>query len=356
MEIRTLFRNQFGSEPEQTIFSPGRVNLIGEHTDYNGGAVLPAVLGLGLEIAVSPRTDDRLQIVSDGFGEAVTRTLDEPANYHWTDYALGALAAARAKGWIGGGSDMAIRSTLPVGSGLSSSSALIVGLLKVFRDLSGASFSDTEIAHLARSVETDYIGVPCGIMDQMVIATAPKGNALYLDTHSMDRILVPLPGDPLFVVLHSGVHRQLSDGHYKLRKEECDQAKTELSREDLCRVSQSDLIRITDPVARKRATHCMTEHARTQAAADALTSGDFEKLGQLMTESHTSMRDDFEITTSEIDMLVDEAVQLGALGARMTGGGFGGCIVALVPQNRLNAWQETLLSRHTNARWVCAVS
>ena len=356
MDIASLFQNQFGRVPEGTHFSPGRVNLIGEHTDYNGGAVLPAVLGLGLHIAISRRVDDRLRIVSDGFGVAVTRTLDEAAHSHWTDYALGALVAAKAKGWIDGGADVAIHSNLPVGSGLSSSSALIVGLLKMLRNLCGANVSDAEIAQLARSVEADFIGVPCGIMDQMVIATAPQGNALFLDTHTMERTLLVLPKDPVFVVLHSGVRRKLSDGHYKIRKEECDRAKHELGRGDLCRASLSDLSHLTDTVARRRANHCVSEHVRTKAASKALGLGDYQQFGALMMDSHASMRDDFEITTPEIDALVDDAVQQGALGARMTGGGFGGCVVALVPEDRLSDWRETVLARHPKARWVCTVN
>ncbi|MEL6687589.1 MAG: galactokinase [Pseudomonadota bacterium] len=355
MEISALFQSQFGHAPEYIHFSPGRVNLIGEHTDYNGGAVLPAVLPLGVQIAMSRRNDDRVQVLSDGFDDRADRTIDETASGHWSDYVVGAVAEARAQGWLDGGVTVAVQSTLPVGSGLSSSSAVIVGLLKSFRHLAGANLPDSDLAMLARKVETDFIGVPCGIMDQMVIATAPTDHALYLDTLTLDQQILRLPEDPVFAVLHSGVHRRLSEGRYKERKEECDQAKQILGREDLCRATLCDLDQMTDPVVRRRTHHCVSEHSRTVAAAKALQTSDFETFGTLMIESHVSMRDDFEITTPEIDDLVADSVTQEALGARMTGGGFGGCIVALVAKPQVTNWRDRILSRHPKARWVCAL-
>lgn len=355
MDVTRLFQTQFGSVPDATHVSPGRVNLIGEHTDYNGGAVLPAVLPLGIHIALSRRDDEKVQVLSDGFDDTAVRSVHHTASDHWSDYVVGAVAMARAQGWQTGGVDVALSSTLPVGSGLSSSSALIVGLLKILRGLAGASLSDADLAMLARQVETDFIGVPCGIMDQMVIATAPAGQALFLDTLTLQSELLRLPDDPVFAVLHSGVHRRLSEGRYKERKEECDQAKRDLGRDDLCRASLASLKAIPDLTARGRARHCVTEHVRTLDAVQCLRTGDFQTVGELMTESHASMRDDFDITTPAIDDLVKDAVDLCALGARMTGGGFGGCIVALVARNELARWRETLLARHSAARWVCAV-
>ncbi|MGB3456462.1 MAG: galactokinase [Litorimonas sp.] len=338
-----LFAQRFGAQAEERHTSPGRVNLIGEHTDYNGGAVLPTALPLGIGIALSPRTDGQVRIVSDGFDAVAERALGDPAAGHWSDYALGAAQAAASRGWLGG-ADLALTSDLPMGSGLSSSAAIIVGVLKAARNLADDTLPDAELAMAARRVETDFIGVPCGIMDQMAIALAAPGQALFLDTHTLDRSLIGLPTDPVVAVLHSGVHRKLSDGRYRDRKEECDRAKAALGRPDLCRAELTDLERIGDDVARRRARHCITEHDRTVAAAQALRGGDWSGLGRLMTQSHASMRDDFDITTPGIDALVETAVAAGALGARMTGGGFGGCVVALVPAGRVDVWRSAVLA------------
>jgi galactokinase len=356
MEIAAYFKATFVRAPAHTHFSPGRVNLIGEHTDYNGGAVLPTALPLGIEIALRPRADDRVRIASSGFDDVADRALGAAATGHWSDYACGAVATAHRLGWLDAGADIALSATLPMGSGLSSSAATIVGLLKACRALAGDAETEAgnvALAQSARAVETDFIGVPCGIMDQMAIALARPGQALFLDTRTLERGLIALPDDPVFVVLRSGVHRSLSDGRYKMRKEECDIAKHALGRDDLCRANASDLLTIQDETARRRARHCITEQARTLQAAKALEQKQMARFGALMVESHASMRDDFEVTTPAIDALVDTAVAHGALGARMTGGGFGGCIVALVPQSEMKAWKKAVLDLHPQARWVC---
>ena len=349
MSVETLFRRAFGAPPALVRFSPGRVNLIGEHTDYNGGAVLPAALSLGVSLALSPSAEDTLTIVSDGFEDRVTRRLDEGASGHWSDYALGALRLARENGLAEGGLRLAVASDLPIGAGLSSSSALIVGILKALRQRARTPHTDAQIAHLARRVETDFIGMPCGIMDQMVIAVAQPGEALFLDTHTMESDTRALPDDPVFAILHSGVYRALADGRYKVRKTECDRVRELLGRDDICRAGLSDLAKLEDDTLRRRARHCVTEHRRTLEAADALARRDDLRFGRLMQDSHASMRDDFAITTPGIDALVQSCVELGALGARMTGGGFGGCVVALVERERRAAWLSAVLARHDAA-------
>ena len=344
------FNEHYGEEPASTGFVPGRVNLIGEHTDYNGGAVLPTALPLGTTVALSPRTDGRVRVASGLFG-TVERAVDEAASGHGSDYALGAVREARSLGWLEG-ADIAVASTLPAGAGLSSSASLLVNILKRARDAAGARMDDAEVAHAARRVETDFIGVPCGIMDQMAVALAAPGRALFLDTHTLDRELIDLPGDPAVVVLHSGVERELSDGRYRERARECAAIKSALGRDDICRADPAAVDTLDDPVLRRRLRHCITEHARTVAAAAALRAGDHAALGMLMTESHASMRDDFAISTPEIDALVASCRAEGALGARMTGGGFGGCIVALVPDDERESWTHRVLARHPEARHV----
>ncbi|WP_336987111.1 galactokinase [Altererythrobacter aquiaggeris] len=337
--------------------SPGRVNLIGEHTDYNGGWVLPAALSVQLVAELSPRSDNAVTVVADGFGAQARRDLHDSARDHWSDPAVGAIREANALGLLAGGADISVRSTIPAGAGLSSSAALIVTLLKAAREAAQSGLSDVEIALAARRVENDYIGVPCGIMDQMAVALAPPGSAMALDTATLDYRLVPLPATHSLVVIHSGITRKLADGRYAVRKEECDQAKAIFGTADLCLLEPEVIERMAEvpPTIRKRAMHCAAEHRRVLAAARALGERDVAILGRLMDESHVSMRDDFETSLPPIDALVRDARQLGAVGARLTGGGFGGCIVACVASDAREAWLGKLLQRHPQARFIDAV-
>lgn len=353
--ISDIFRQTFGSLPAITDFTPGRVNLIGEHTDYNGGSVLPTALNLGLDIAMSPRPDSKIRIVSKGYDDLVEMSLDSSAQDHWSDYARGSIIYAGKTGMMTGGADIAVSSTLPQGAGLSSSAAITVGILKLARDLSGHNMSDTEISKTARAIENEFIGMPCGIMDQMAVAVARPGQALFLNTDSLEYDLINLPQDHHMAVIHSGKYRLLNEGRYKERKEECDVVKDVLERDDICLIDDTELTKLKnlDDVYQRRARHCMTEHRRTLAAAKHLQQGGMTAFGELMIESHASMRDDFEITLPEIDALVDDAVKFGAVGARMTGGGFGGCIVACVAHDKLEEWKFALLDKHEEAFYVC---
>jgi len=353
--IETTFKNAFGHKPAVSGFTPGRVNLIGEHTDYNGGFVLPTALDLGLSIAISPRTDNSVRINSAGFEGTVERDLSEAASDHWSDYALGAVIHANKAGLLKGGADLAVSSTLPQGAGLSSSAALTVGILKHLRDAAEYGLDEKDISKLARKVENEYIGMPCGIMDQMAVAIASPGQALYLNTNDLDYDLIDLPKDYHMAVIHSGKFRQLNEGRYKERKEECDVVKSTIGKNALCQMTATDFAAIgaLDDVYFRRANHCVTENQRTKAAAHALKSTDMETFGRLMVESHKSMQNDFEISLPEIDKLVEDAVAFGALGARLTGGGFGGCIVACLNKNKLEAWKTKLLSHHEAAFYVC---
>ncbi len=340
-----------------TASAPGRVNLIGEHTDYNGGMVLPAALSVTMQVELEPRTDEQVVIAANDYSEAAERHLDEPAEGHWSDPALGALREARNLDLLASGANVTVHSTVPQGSGLSSSAALIVAVLKAARAAASGSQSDVDLAVAARRVENDYIGVPCGIMDQMAVALATPGTAMALDTKSLEYRLVPLPKTHELVVLHSGIYRQLTEGRYAIRKEECDVAKAHFGTDDLCLLAPDD-IRASEceEPAKSRALHCVTEHRRTVKAAEALESGDMCTLGVLMIESHASMRDLFEMSLPAIDALVEDAVECGAIGARLTGGGFGGCIVALLENGQRDAWLAALLAKHREARFIDAAS
>lgn len=354
--IESSFEQKYGMPPISVVHTPGRVNLIGEHIDYNGGVVLPAALPLGVDVALSPRIDAKVHVWSDSFDEVVEADLNSTAKSHWADYAIGAVLFARKHGLLSGGADVAVTSNLPSGAGLSSSSALTVGILKAAREVAKSTMSDKEIAIIARQVENAYIGVPCGIMDQMAVAIAQPGEALALNTKTLDYEAVPLPEKHRFVVIHSGVYRSLTDGNYAARKEECDAAKQALGIEDLC-LLEKECFReagdiLSEPIYR-RVRHCINEHYRSLEAVNALKSNDYYRFGKLMRESHISMQSDFEMSTPEIDALVASLMANGALGARLTGGGFGGCVVALIGHGIANEVVDATLAKHEGAFEVC---
>jgi len=353
--IAAEFKRVFDIAPSVTGFTPGRVNLIGEHTDYNGGNVLPTALDLGVTLALAPREDGLIRIWSDKFDGIAGRMMTDTASDHWSDYIAGALQLARSEGFGPDGADIAVTTTLPFGAGISSSAAVTVGIIRAAKNLADKDLTDTDIAMLARRVENEYIGMPCGIMDQMAVAIAKPGQALSLDTKSLEFGLVDLPETHHMAVIHSGVFRQLNEGRYKIRKEECDSVKAALGHDDLCLMTDKEFASLVDlpaPLLR-RAKHCMTEHRRTVAATVALQKGEMATFGALMNESHISMRDDFEMSVQPVDALVADAQKFGATGARLTGGGFGGCIVACVEKEKLSTWRTTLLNAHPDAFWVC---
>lgn len=351
MSAETLFNSAFARAPLAQASAPGRVNLIGEHTDYNGGAVLPAAIERTVSVAIAPNRDDTYRIQSSRFEGLIERPAGDPKRGDWTDYAVGALTMAHRLGWLHGGADLAIDSDVPDGAGVSSSAALITAILRACAALTGVKADPVEIAKAARAVENDYIGMPCGIMDQMAVGLASPGMALALNTLDLSYEVVPIPEDWAFVVLHSGVRRELADGRYKRRFEECREAADALGAPHLCLLVARQKAAISDlPSAlAKRARHVTSEHARTLAATNALKAADMEQFDRLMTESHRSYSEDFEASTPEIDALVADAVRLGAKGARLTGGGFGGCIVALLEAERVTDWQDQILAAHPNA-------
>lgn len=337
---------------------PGRVNLIGEHLDYNGGMVLPCALSQVLKITLRARDDAVVRVQADHQTQLAERTVSDKATGHWSDHTIGAVRQAIELGLLSAGADIQIESTVPQGAGLSSSAALIVGVLKASRSLAANdALSDVDIAKAARVVENDFIGVPCGIMDQMAVAIAQPGEAIALDTLTLKYEVVRLFRSHSFVVVHSGVTRELSDGRYKARKLECDEAARALDSDALC-LTPLETIQNKTGLAdhlKRRARHCRTEHTRVIDALATLRDEAPEPFGVLMTASHHSMRDYFEMSTPEIDHLVEDAVEFGALGARLTGGGFGGCIVALVENGDKDKWLDQLLRAHPGARWVSEV-
>lgn len=350
MTARALFEETFAAGPDCMSFAPGRVNLIGEHIDYNGGAVLPFALSRGVHVAVQLTDERTVSVVSDRFDGVERAELDKGIPETWARYAFSCAQLAADLGWIIGGARIAVVSDLSDGAGLSSSAALCVSILKALRDAAGRLVSDVEIAKLARRVENEFIGIPCGIMDQMAVALARPGSALFLETRTLDFDAIPLPRDHLFLAVHSGIQRQLADGRYKERKEECDIARQGLGTEDLCHIDPARLEKAgLAKNIHRRVRHCITEHQRVLLCAEALRNGNLHAVGDAMQASHQSMRVDFEVSVPGIDALVETAVQEGALGARLTGGGFGGCIVACVKKSEAKGWAERVLRQHPSA-------
>lgn len=345
------FTKTFGRNPLIAASAPGRVNLIGEHTDYNGGAVLPAALKRRIQVAIAPNDSDRVEIKSTRFDAKIERPVGDSKRGDWTDYAMGALWKADELGWLKGGVYLHIESDIPDGAGVSSSAALITAILRACSITAQVSTTPVEIAKHARAVENDYIGMPCGIMDQMAVGLADYGKALALDTSDLSFDVIDIPDSWGVAVIHSGVRRELADGRYKARFEECQQAADALGTQRLCRLDQAQVAQMQSLPENllKRTRHVLTEHKRTVEATAAMRENDFATFARLMNESHRSYSQDFEASTPAIDELVNDALNLGASGARLTGGGFGGCIVALVEAGKLDAWSEALMARNPNA-------
>jgi galactokinase len=337
--LQKLFRESFGEGPELVARAPGRVNLIGEHTDYNDGFVLPCAISRQTLVAARRRDDRQVRIVAGDLGGATTTfSLAEPITPDgaapWSNYVRGVADGLLEAGVQLPGADLAIMGDMPQGAGLSSSAALENAAGLALAALAGQpDFDRSRLALIGQRAEHRFAGCQCGIMDQLVSARAVAGSALLIDCRSLDCTPVTLPADLAVMIVHSGIERGLVDGEYNLRRQQCEAAARHFGVAALRDLDDLPGAGGLDPFAYARARHVVGENARTLAAAEALRSGDLARLGQLMAESHAAMRDDFQITLPAIDALVALLQQAigGAGGARMTGGGFGGAVVALLP-------------------------
>ncbi|MCC2253798.1 galactokinase [Ruminococcus sp. CLA-AA-H200] len=354
------FAELFGdADGARFYFSPGRVNLIGEHTDYNGGHVFPCALTMGTYAAARARSDRRIRLYSmnlNRFG-VVEASLDDLTNkkeYNWANYPLGVVWAFKEKGHMPpAGFDMVIWGNIPNGSGLSSSASLEVLTGVVLCDLFGIdSLTMTDLALIGQYSENNFNGCNCGIMDQFAVAMGKKDNAIFLDTAALNYEYAPIRlEDAKIVITNSKVKHSLVDSAYNDRRRECTEALAALQAELDIR-SLGDLTPekfeqnkhlIKDPVQLKRAKHAVYENQRTIDAVAALRAGDIEKFGKLMNQSHVSLRDDYEVSCPEIDILVDLAWQIpGVIGSRITGGGFGGCTVSIVKNEAVDPFIDTI--------------
>jgi galactokinase len=349
------FAEVFGRPAEHTARAPGRVNLIGEHTDYSDGFVLPAAIPRETTVEVARAPDGRVRAFSVDVSpsEALVYALGaEEKGRGWLDYLQGVTVALRRAGFEIGGFQARISSRVPLGAGLSSSASFEVAVLRALRALFALPIDDVTIARLGQKVETEFVGAPVGIMDQMAASLADRGSALFLDTRTLTFEKVPLPAEADLVVVNSGVTHSHAGGEYRTRRAECEGAARELGVRVLRDLTTADLPRIEalpDPL-RQRARHVVTENARVLEAVAALRAGDLPGLGRLLRTAHASLRDDFQVSVPEIDTLVEIAdATPGVLGARLTGGGFGGSIVALARREQAAAAGETIARRYREA-------
>lgn len=336
---RAGFEQTWDHPAELVATAPGRVNLIGEHTDYNGGLALPLALPHATYAAVRGRRDQQVRIASAQAATLWVGTLADCGRATgWVAYVAGMVWALSEAGWPMEGLDLRLDSTVPIGAGLSSSASIecatgaaVAGLCDF--DLTDPSVADAVVAAGIRA-ETEVAGAPTGGMDQTVSVYAAAETALLLDFATGSRAALPLnltQARLSLVAIDTGVTHALSDGSYATRRDECARAARALGRTSLRDADRATVERIADPVARRRARHVVTENARVEAVQAALVHGEVDTIGPVLVASHTSLREDFEVSCPELDLVVDASVAAGALGARMTGGGFGGSAVALVP-------------------------
>ncbi|MEM8917316.1 MAG: galactokinase [Pseudomonadota bacterium] len=339
------FNRAFGQDPEILVAAPGRVNLIGEHTDYNDGFVLPCAIDYQTMIAIGSRPDGGFQVVACDHDDETDR-FDPEAIFaaqtlEWKNHVRGVAASFRERKLDIGGANIAIAGNVPQGAGLSSSASLGVALGKALAEQNQLKqLSPTDFALIAQQAENDFVGCACGIMDQLASARSEAGTAMLLDCRSLESQAIRMTPDLGLLVIHSGIRRGLVDSAYNERRAQCEEAAEHCKVSALRDLTLDQLDACSaglDPVSYRRARHVVSENARVLAAASALETSDIAELSRLMEQSHMSMRDDFEITLPAIDRLVEQVSGLlgNRGGVRMTGGGFGGCIVVLAAQAML---------------------
>jgi len=344
----SIYKSIFGSEPEVVVSAPGRVNLIGEHTDYNEGFVLPVAIDRRIVIAAGERSDSLIVLHSIDFNESVTIPLNSLAfrqNQFWSNYPQGVAHFLRQEGFQLGGMNACIKGDIPQASGLSSSAAFEIASAYVFKTLNHLAIDDLSIIKLCQKAENEFVGVACGIMDQFISCFGKKDNALFLDCRTLDYKMVPFPRGTKLVVCDTGVKRELAKSEYNRRRAECNEGVTVLSSvlpiiKALRDISPDDFDRYRSmlaPIVQKRCRHVISENQRVLETVKALQGNDINRFGQLMYESHRSLKEDYEVSCFELDTIVEIAQQTnGVFGARMTGAGFGGCAICLVRDEKVS--------------------
>ncbi len=363
-DLEKLFDQIFGG-PARLYRAPGRVNLIGEHTDYNQGFVMPAAIGIYCWVATAPRDDQELHVHSTEFDATVSVDLDDPLlprRGDWSDYVVGTALALRNSGYQLRGANIVVRGQVPIGSGLSSSAAIEVSTGYALLDISRAKMDLTKLALACRQAENEFVGARVGIMDQFISAHGRAGHALMLDCRSLESKALPIPSGVLLGICNTGVKHQIAGGEYNVRRAQCEQGVDRLSSvlpeiqalRDVTPVQLDEYKSLLPEVIYRRCRHVVTENERVKQAADALLNGDVSTVGRLMAESHRSLRDDYQVSCAELDMMVEIAcAQPGVVGARMTGGGFGGCTINLVHADASEQFKLVVATEYEKRTHIC---
>lgn len=361
MKIEDAFRAFFGTDPEVVVRAPGRVNLIGEHTDYNEGFVLPAAIDRYCWYAGRKRHDRMIRARSADFGEEVqfeAASITYDKDHRWSNYLRGVSKLIQDGGVEIPGADIVLGGDVPREAGLSSSAAVEIGAAAFWKKLTGFSSDAVALAKMAQRAENEFVGVPCGIMDQFVSALGRRNHALFLDCRDLSTQYVPLPTGASIVVCNSGVKRSLAQSEYEIRTRQCKQAVERLRTSGLAVRSLRDVSPeeldaakgVLPEVLLRRAHHVVTENDRVLKAVTTLENDDVEQFGALMNQSHLSLRDDYEVSSPELDALVELALtQPGVYGARMTGAGFGGCTVNLVREDAAESFSGAIRKGYEKA-------
>jgi galactokinase len=355
--FRSKHLARFHAQPAVFV-APGRVNLIGEHTDYAEGFVMPVAINFATLAGISPRTDGKIVIYSENYGEEKTfdaASLPAKASKHWSDYPLGVVAVVTGEGHKIPGFSLSLWGDVPLGSGLSSSAALEVATMLAVESLIGVSYPGPVLARLCQRVENEFVGANCGIMDQFISANGKKDHALLLDCRDLSFRLAPIPANVALVIANTMVKHSVAGGDYPTRRRESEAACAVIASHRpgvpfLRDATLEDLEKWggeMTPKSLMRARHVISEDLRTVAASEALLKGDMKEVGRLMAEAHTSYSKDFEGSCVEADTMVELAQDLpGLIGARLTGGGFGGCTINLVEQSQAEAFAKALGERY----------
>ncbi len=366
--MKVLFEKEYGEDNREikTFLSPGRVNLIGEHIDYNGGFVFPGALTVGIYAAIALRDDNKIRMRSKNVAGEVVINLDEELAYKkeddWGNYPKGVIKALKDLGHNVPGMDLVLYSNIPDGAGLSSSAALEVLMAYIILYLENPEQIDrVEVAKICQKVENEFVGVNCGIMDQFAVSVGKKDSAILLDCASLYYEYAPLNlGDYSLVIMSTNKRRELADSKYNERRAECEKAleiinsNKEEKLPNLCAATLNDIESfITDETIKKRAIHVVTENERVKKSMEMLKANDIKAFGALMTASHLSLENDYEVTGLHLDTLVHEALKIeGCIGARMTGAGFGGCAIALVDNKKVDEFKEKVSIAYENVTGI----
>lgn len=338
---------------------PGRVNLIGEHLDYNGGPVLPMAIDRSITVKARARDDGLVNVWSDlpGASKASFATSVQPGDVDgWATYAAGTIWSLAEQGHPIAGADLVIESRLPAGAGLSSSAAVTCGIASALDDLFALGLDRPTIAAIAQNAEAGFAGAPVGLMDQLAVLEGTEGHAVWIDTattpHPTKPVALVWEADGLvLIVIATGAHHELADGEYAARREECERAAAELGIEWLALAGLDATVRLEDETLKARTRHVLTETARVRGAVNAIGRRAWPQLGTILTASHASLRDDFQVSCPELDVAVEAALEAGALGARMTGGGFGGSVIALAAPEQVQPVRDRVEARYAAHQW-----